>query len=150
MLIAALPIATHHWPGEIRQRQRVDDGARIALDQRLRYFLTTNFGSGDATSRKDRNPLLGIVSVSRQHVDGFAFQQTLREAPHAFAPESGKGGAGHLNHASLFSPLNHPLRTLAKNRIAFGMRDHSRHAAVAEFKETIRGLRRDAVVAQLD
>src|SRR5713226_3287261 len=120
MLIAALAVTSYHWPRKIGQRLRVDDGARIALDQGFRYLFTRDFGSGLASIGKYRDPLLGVVSIGGQHVDGLVFQQPLSHAPDAFAPESSKGGAGHLNHAPLFRPLHHPLRTLAQNRIAFG------------------------------
>src|SRR3982074_362927 len=131
MLIAVLAVTSHHRPRKIRQRQRVNDGTRITLDQSLRHFLTTNFGSRIATGRKYRDPLLSVVSVGGQHVDGFVLQQPQSAAADAFTPESSERGASHRNDATLFGPLDHPLRTLAKNRIAFGMRDHRRHAAVA-------------------
>src|ERR1700738_4394893 len=101
MLIAALPVTSHHGPRKIRQRQRVDDGTRITLGLFPRHYLTTNFGSGIATGRKYRDPLLSVVSVGGQHVDGFVLQQPQSDAADAFTPESSEGGGSHLNYATL-------------------------------------------------
>src|SRR3981081_3481549 len=110
MLIAVLAVTSHHGPRKIRQRQRVDDGTRITLDQCLRHFLTTNFGSGIATSRKYRDSLLSVVSIGGQHVDGFVLQQPQSDAADAFTPESSGGGASHLADATPNAPLSTPPR----------------------------------------
>src|ERR1700722_11166011 len=73
----------------------------------------------------------------------------MSSAANSFTPKASKGRARHLDHAALLSPLHYPLRTLAQNRIAFGMRDHRSDAAVAKLGKTVRSLLRHTVIAQL-
>jgi hypothetical protein len=128
----------------------VNDGLRVSLDESVRNFFAADFGGGFARRGEHGNTFLGIVRVRSQHVDGIMFEQPLRGAAHAFTPESGERRSRHLNHAPLLSPLHHPLRSLAQNRIAFGMRDHRSDAAVAQLRKTVCNLLRNAVVAQFD
>ena len=107
----------------------MNDRLRVGLDESIRNFFPADFGGGFARRGEHGNTFLGIVRIRRQHVDGIMFEQPLRGAAHAFTPESGERGAGHLDHAPLLSPLHHALRSLAQNRIAFGMRDHCGDAA---------------------
>src|SRR5579864_7219992 len=68
----------------------------------------------------------------------------------AFAPEAGQRRARDLNDAALLGPLDYSLQTLAQNRVALGMRDDGRDSSVAQLSKGIRGLLRDAVIAELD
>ena len=83
-------------------------------------------------------------------MNGVMLEQPLGGAPHALSPESSETGGGHLDHATLLSPLHYALRSLAQNGIALGMGDDSGDAAVAELRKTIGRLLRHAVIAQLD
>jgi len=50
----------------------------------------------------------------------------------------------------LLRPLHHALQVLAQNWVALGMSDDGGDALIAELHETVCGLRRNAVVVQLD
>ncbi len=128
----------------------MNDGVWITLDQRIGHIFAADFSRRVASGREDGDSLLGIVSVGGEYVDCIVFEQPVGGAAHSFAPESSERGAGHLDDAALFGPFHHALRTLAQNRIAFGMRDDGGDSAIAQLGKTFCDLLRHAVVAQFN
>lgn len=128
----------------------MNDGARIALDERVSDLFAADLRRGIACAGKNRDTFFHVVRIGGEDVHGLALEQPLRRAARALAPESGEGRTGYLNHAALLGELDHALEIFAQNGIALGMRDDRGQAAIAQFEQRVGGRLRNAVVAELD
>ena len=72
----------------------MDDGGGVGFDKSFRNLRAADFSGGIASRRKDRDALLGVVSVGGEHVDGIVLKKPVRGAAAAVAPKSGERRSG--------------------------------------------------------